>query len=810
MRCDPKIIENNLIFFGHLEAGGCTEVRIFPTSRYLTFNGRREYVGTTVSGYYNDYAKLASDVIPFDGKAAIYFTLNPCKPELMYRATNRLELSATQTTSDNDILCDMWFPIDLDPVCPTMGISSSDAELALTIQKRGEILSYLHVNHDIQCIGADSGNGCHLLIKTIVYPNNEKTKQKKKTLMQYLSQKFSNAQVNIDSSVSNMARIWKLYGTHACKGDPSEERPHRLSKLYLPEEAIPPTDLYSHLKIPSPASPSPTPKHKSSSPVAAVSSYANFNVEAYLNHWGKEWRILEKGNITWYQFKECPVHSDHDGHEWECGICQDTVGKMGAKCMHNEDYSWVNFKTVLGDIQPYLDKPPHQLVGDSNASPLPNVHPGGAELLPTTHRFPEFPPSAWRGIFNDFREAHYKTTEAPQAFLFGAMSAVVGALMGRQCWIRYGVQTYPNMYLALIGETAKSHKSTAASKAESLLKLVDPSALCYQNLATAEGFIDILVPLHEDDEETEHERHNAGISTDELSPKFNAQLTRIREKTLEYEGFRLLAYIDEFSSLLKKATRESSSGLIEAITLAYNCPTKLDNPTRVSPLRAPNPTVSILTTTTVGRLMKNLLKEDTEGGFANRFTYFYGTSTEEIDWPEPEDTSKLNAVVVKLKQARLRWQNTEFFLLDSARALWKQFYHKWKVTRDGDTIDSVTSRLPTNAVKLAMQFALLENDTPEIKAEQLQAAIDIANYWYEVIKILFGGYGKTETQIFEQQVLDALSNGGKSRNELYDVFSRNIDAKQLNSALDNLSKMEKITQFREKTRGRPRVMYKKV
>ena len=42
---------------------------------------------------------------------------------------------------------------------------------------------------------------------------------------------FSDSAVALDVSVFNAARIWKVYGTMACKGDNLPERPHRLSRL---------------------------------------------------------------------------------------------------------------------------------------------------------------------------------------------------------------------------------------------------------------------------------------------------------------------------------------------------------------------------------------------------------------------------------------------------------------------------------------------------------------------------------------------------------------------------------------------------
>ena len=37
-----------------------------------------------------------------------------------------------------------------------------------------------------------------------------------------------------DATVYNPARVWKLYGTTAKKGDPTEDRPHRKAQILDP------------------------------------------------------------------------------------------------------------------------------------------------------------------------------------------------------------------------------------------------------------------------------------------------------------------------------------------------------------------------------------------------------------------------------------------------------------------------------------------------------------------------------------------------------------------------------------------------
>jgi hypothetical protein len=46
-----------------------------------------------------------------------------------------------------------------------------------------------------------------------------------------LDARFTDRVVKIDAEVFNPARIWKLYGTAACKGDHIAQRPHRLSRI---------------------------------------------------------------------------------------------------------------------------------------------------------------------------------------------------------------------------------------------------------------------------------------------------------------------------------------------------------------------------------------------------------------------------------------------------------------------------------------------------------------------------------------------------------------------------------------------------
>jgi len=82
-----------------------------------------------------------------------------------------------------------------------------------------------------------SGNGYHLLYQMPDIENNQRNVAFIKNVLETLDERFSTARVSIDTKVYNPARIWKLYGTTARKGDEipatggREARPHRRSYI---------------------------------------------------------------------------------------------------------------------------------------------------------------------------------------------------------------------------------------------------------------------------------------------------------------------------------------------------------------------------------------------------------------------------------------------------------------------------------------------------------------------------------------------------------------------------------------------------
>lgn len=221
--------------------GEVTEIRAYGLSgKSNAWEGWARGAGI-VYGYFDNAADFGRCAEALDKAKApgIYFTLNPVIPDLLARSANRLKAADAKTsaTSDKDIKCIRWIPIDLDPIRPS-GISSTDAELKAAILLRNKIWKYMEQQGFSGYIPACSGNGAHLAYRMDDVPLENRDNPSKdptvlivRDVLRLLDAVFKNDKVDIDQKVFNASRIWKVYGTVARKGDNTTERPHRRSYI---------------------------------------------------------------------------------------------------------------------------------------------------------------------------------------------------------------------------------------------------------------------------------------------------------------------------------------------------------------------------------------------------------------------------------------------------------------------------------------------------------------------------------------------------------------------------------------------------
>lgn len=166
----------------------------------------------------------------------VYYTLNPIKPARLVKTAPRVRrANAGELAHDADVLERRWLLIDIDPVKPTehKDDSATDEEKARTLELAKRVRDYMTEETKEVPFLCDSGNGHHLLYRIEPIPMSGVLKDDDylRKLLAHLAAKFSGPDGKIDTAVYNPARIVKFPGTLACKGEMSEERPHRRARV---------------------------------------------------------------------------------------------------------------------------------------------------------------------------------------------------------------------------------------------------------------------------------------------------------------------------------------------------------------------------------------------------------------------------------------------------------------------------------------------------------------------------------------------------------------------------------------------------
>ncbi len=184
-------------------------------------------------GFYDDAEKLASDAVELSkcGASGVYVT-----PNDVSMAASRLKVRMNRhgrvtgggsCAGNDDVTGRRWLLLDFDPVRPS-GTSATEGELGQAILRARAVADALSADGWPNPVRAVSGNGAHLMYR-VDLPAGDGGLIKGVT--HALSEQWSDDEVTLDPAVHNAARIWKMYGTMARKGEDSEERPHRAARL---------------------------------------------------------------------------------------------------------------------------------------------------------------------------------------------------------------------------------------------------------------------------------------------------------------------------------------------------------------------------------------------------------------------------------------------------------------------------------------------------------------------------------------------------------------------------------------------------
>ena len=818
-----------------------TEVRIFTKDRYAL--GRGSYTGNICFGYYDKdhYQKMIDDIKKFDDSEnieGIYTTIQRCDPALLARAENRIQMDAKtgMTTSDNNITHYTMFPVDIDPK-RVPKVSSSSSELAVA-QNAAKHLA-LGILSPFSMIKSMSGNGYHILIPIVPLENTEENTARWKRLGDIIAIDIIGAMQDVDGDekVYNAARIFKLYGTMARKGDSTDERPHRRSKLYTEDWSIIKRHTIEELEevlLPlekEGRTADNTLKDGASRPGGGS---ANMTLQEWLNQNNIAHNSPKETRDGTIYPMQCPFDESHGTDAYAIQLKQ---GKWGWSCFHNgcSGNGWAEFREKVAPknssfnpgaakgYQPkmgYIDPETNEIHDIDDIQDVPD------DRL-------EFPADELMGdtIYDLIRGACHNRQDLASEFLHAVVTNNIGATLGRSVYLADDPPVWPNMYHVLVGETGFAQKTQVTKLGKILMRMSDECVNSLSTLATAEGLIDIFVfpkglypgSKIPDDYEAQFnatdfkERRGIGKHFDLFTPVTDSErsLRSIIENTWPFEGIRIQLVQNEMAALLSKSKKNSSIGLVQTITELFDMEDVVTSPTKGSPTTAFFPCFSVITSTTQTWLEKNLNVDDIHAGFINRFCFYKCKDIDleskrmfggEIDKKLIGGLSKcLN--VMRNEVFKVDGENPrqyEFTVSNEA----KEYCEAWHTemlrsveTVTSDIIRDSLSRFALHCKKFALIYAVLEIldkkiDKCEVSLDAMKRACLLSKYHTAIARNIFGEFTSSEAQKIEDLVLKKIRKHGTRGVTAREIANstRRASIEQITRAIEVLHKNNFIGQ----------------
>jgi len=340
---DLEFIKRGIAVF--FQAGQIVEVRALSKSG-------------PVSGYFQDHQELAASIKRLSDSAkysGVYYTLNPCdagvltrrkKPNVVYRVK-------AGVTKDVDIVRRDWLVFDIDFQRPA---ETSTTDLEKTTSRWCAIA----IREELRKVGwpepvfAESGNNYHLLYR-VDLPNDAETSTLVKKVLEAAHETFgirdpkdgSKNLVSVDTSVGNASRIVRAYGSFARKGEPTSERPHRMSRIISVPRNLRCVSRQQLQAFVSAFCGSTDVRQGTSEPEhnALVSSQ---KIEEFLKWSGVSIRSVGgyQGGMRWV-LRECFFNREHN--RGEVCVIQYANGALKYSCLHQHcaQNDWAKFRAAV-------------------------------------------------------------------------------------------------------------------------------------------------------------------------------------------------------------------------------------------------------------------------------------------------------------------------------------------------------------------------------------------------------------------------------------------------------------------------------
>lgn len=416
---------------------------------------------------------------------------------------------------------------------------------------------------------------------------------------------------------------------------------------------------------------------------------------------------------------------------------------------------------------------------------------GRLELpVPEADPWPDPPAEvAFEGLAGEIVGLVAPQTEADPVAVLVQLLVMFGNLIGRRAHFKVEEDLhFTNLFVCLVGETAKGRKGTSKGRALASFAAVEDDwaqKRLVSGLSSGEGLI----------WQVRDERH-------EKQPVKQKGRVVDHQRVLVDEGVsdkRLLVIESEFVLPLRAMCREGNT-LSARIREAWDSG-NLSCLTKHQAARATGAHISIIGHITRQELRAAMRDLEAANGFANRFLWLAVRRSKLLPLGgAPVDLgSRAHKLALVADRARTAG---EIGLSPGAQTYWcREVYPLLAQGRPG-LLGAVLNRAEAQVRRLALVYALLDA-AAEVRVNHLASALALWDYAEASARWVFGD---SLGDRVADQIRGALREAGDSgvpQNDLVDLFSRHEPADRIGAALALLEQSGLARKEKSQTRGRP-------
>jgi phage/plasmid primase-like uncharacterized protein len=393
--------------------------------------------------------------------------------------------------------------------------------------------------------------------------------------------------------------------------------------------------------------------------------------------------------------------------------------------------------------------------------------------------------AAYHGLAGEIVRTIEPHTEADNAALLVQVLVAFGALVGRGPHVRVeGDQHHGNLFVLLVGETAKARKGTSWGRVREIFSCVGGWPNVASGLSSGEG---LKYAVRDPIERAERDKKTGNTEIVQVDPG-------VADK-------RLLVIEAEFAQVLRQGARAGNT-LSATIRSAWDTG-RLATLTKNDPITATGAHICIVGHITADELRAELTATDSANGFANRFLFMAVRRSKVLPFGGgriPE--AVLAGLVGRIARAAAKARTLGAVdMTEAAREAWASVYPTLSEGHRG-LFGAVTARAEAQCLRLALMYAMFD-EAEAIDRPHLRAAIAVWERAEASARFIFGSALGDPVADEILRALRVAGGEGLTRTGIRDLFRRHQAAERIGAALELLARRNLARRETLATEGRP-------